>query len=283
MTAKQPTSKQFRVINLISVVVLLSLASVAKADDAVVGTWNLKYRVGNRDIDAKLSISKNDDGSFDGQWTSKPGSSEISDLKFESGKLTFVRKLRLNERDIRVTFAGKIQGNRVTGTLSSQLGNFAVSGTRVQPRAARKQETRKKNARTRPSKRSPTHQNVKYGPYERNVLDFWRAESAAPTPLVVYIHGGGFRAGSKNSLNARTLQQLLDAGISVAAINYRLIAQAPLPAAHFDSRRALQFLRSKAKSWNIESLMVKSPMLLWPPDRKSTRVLNSQSEIDNPR
>ena len=110
MTAKQPTSMQFRVTSRISVVVLLSLASVAKADEGVIGTWNLKYRVGNRDIDAKLSISKNDGGSLDGQWTSRPDSSEISDLKFESGKLTFVRKLRLGNRDIRVTFDGKIQG-----------------------------------------------------------------------------------------------------------------------------------------------------------------------------
>jgi len=68
----------------------------------------------------------------------------------------------------------------------------------------------------------------------------------------VYIHGGGFRGGSKNSLNAGTLQELLDAGISVAAVEYRLISDKPLPAAHHDSLRALQFVRSKASQWNID-------------------------------
>ncbi len=106
------------------------------------------------------------------------------------------------------------------------------------------------------AKPAPTHRNVAYGPHERNVLDLWLAKSAAPTPLVVYIHGGGFRGGSKQSLNAGTLRELLDAGISVAALHYRLIAQKRLPAAHHDCRRALQFLRSKANQWNLDKTRV---------------------------
>ena len=101
-------------------------------------------------------------------------------------------------------------------------------------------------------KPAPTHENVAYGPHEQNVLDLWLADSAAPTPLVAYIHGGGFRGGSKNSLNARTLRELLEAGISVAAIEYRFISHKRLPAAHFDCRRAVQFSRSKADTWNLD-------------------------------
>jgi acetyl esterase/lipase len=44
----------------------------------------------------------------------------------------------------------------------------------------------------------------------------------------------------------------LEAGISVAAINYRLSQHAPFPAPMLDSGRALQFLRSKAKEWNLD-------------------------------
>ena len=36
----------------------------------------------------------------------------------------------------------------------------------------------------------PTLENVAYGPHERNVLDFWRAESDAPAPVLIFIHGG---------------------------------------------------------------------------------------------
>ncbi len=114
----------------------------------------------------------------------------------------------------------------------------------------------RRQARKRPQLRPPTHADVKYGPHERNVLDFYQAESDKPTPLAVFIHGGGFRGGSKKSLNAGTLQELLKAGISVAAVEYRLVSDKPLPAAHHDSLRALQFIRSKAKQWNIDKTRV---------------------------
>ncbi|HID74405.1 MAG TPA: alpha/beta hydrolase [Planctomycetaceae bacterium] len=107
-----------------------------------------------------------------------------------------------------------------------------------------------------PEKPRPTFADVRYGPHERNVLDFWQAPSEKPAPLVIFIHGGGFRSGSKEKLDARVLRRLLDAGISVAAINYRLVQNAPLPAAHQDACRAVQFLRSKAEAWNIDKARV---------------------------
>ncbi|MGH9339313.1 MAG: hypothetical protein ACRD1R_06950, partial [Acidobacteriota bacterium] len=51
-----------------------------------------------------------------------------------------------------------------------------------------------------PDKPAPDKANVSYGPHERNVLDFWQAGSSKTAPLVVYIHGGGFRAGDKSSI-----------------------------------------------------------------------------------
>jgi hypothetical protein len=88
------------------------------------------------------------------------------------------------------------------------------------------------------------------------VLDLWQANSDRPTPLAVFIHGGGFRNGSKERIDAGTLRALLDAKISVAALHYRFTKHAPLPAAHYDCRRALQFLRSKATEWNLDKTRV---------------------------
>ena len=103
----------------------------------------------------------------------------------------------------------------------------------------------------------PTHANVKYGKDERNVFDIWLAKSDKPTPLAIYIHGGGFRAGSKEKLSEDALKQLLKAGISVASINYRyLTIDTPLPTSHHDARRALQFMRSKAEEWNLDKSRV---------------------------
>jgi acetyl esterase/lipase len=98
--------------------------------------------------------------------------------------------------------------------------------------------------------------DAKYGAHERNVLDLWKAKSDKPTPLVVYIHGGGFRAGDKSSLAPGLLSSCLEAGISVAAINYRFSQHAPFPAPMLDGGRAVQFLRSKAKEWNLDPTRV---------------------------
>ena len=104
----------------------------------------------------------------------------------------------------------------------------------------------------------PTKIGVAYGKHERHILDFWQAESDKPTPLVMVIHGGGWSGGSKERMaRFADARALLDAGISVAAINYRLMRHAadvtpPVKAMMHDSARALQFIRTKAKAWNID-------------------------------
>src|SRR5207253_10141947 len=72
----------------------------------------------------------------------------------------------------------------------------------------------------------PTLANVPYGTHERQVLDFYKAESAHPTPVVFFIHGGGWVAGDKSG--AGSVANCLDAGISIVSINYRYTQQAQL-------------------------------------------------------
>jgi acetyl esterase/lipase len=105
---------------------------------------------------------------------------------------------------------------------------------------------------------TPTHLDVVYGPHPRQVLDFWQAESdKAPTPMLFFIHGGGWMTGDKASPDF--LAKCLENGISVASINYRLIQDAqaekiepPVKACLEDAARALQFVRSKAAEWKID-------------------------------
>jgi acetyl esterase/lipase len=106
------------------------------------------------------------------------------------------------------------------------------------------------------AKPPPDLRDVAYGPHARNVLDLWRAPSAEPTPLAVHVHGGAFRVGSKQKLRADLLQALLEAGISVAAIDYRHIDDAPFPAPMSDAARAVQFLRHRAPEWNLDPARV---------------------------
>ncbi len=106
-------------------------------------------------------------------------------------------------------------------------------------------------------KRAPTVANVPYGTHERQVLDFYKADSAKPTPLLFFIHGGGWVAGDKSGVGE--LEACLKAGISVVSINYRYSWQAQLagvmPPVQWpleDAARALQFVRSRAVEWNID-------------------------------
>jgi acetyl esterase len=120
--------------------------------------------------------------------------------------------------------------------------------------AQEKKQPSKKNA---PQARSqpPNYPDVKYGPYARNVMDVWLAKSDKPTPVLVSIHGGGFSSGNK-SISSRLLDDCLKSGISAVAITYRLSGEAQAPAQFLDSARAIQFIRSNAKEWNLDATRV---------------------------
>jgi acetyl esterase/lipase len=130
--------------------------------------------------------------------------------------------------------------------------------------AAKAAKATKKAAPENPPVVKPTLANVRYGQHERHVLDFWRAESAAPTPLVFVIHGGGWTGGEKERVNRFVnVEGLLAQGISVVAINYRLIRNAtedgvvpPVKAPLHDAARALQYVRSQAAAWNVNKARI---------------------------
>jgi len=82
-------------------------------------------------------------------------------------------------------------------------------------------------------------------------LDAFLVKREKPAPVLIFIHGGGWKQGNKRALPPFVKGTLLDSGISVVSINYRLSDQASYPAQVDDCTRAVQFVRSKAKEWNI--------------------------------
>jgi acetyl esterase/lipase len=91
---------------------------------------------------------------------------------------------------------------------------------------------------------------------------FWRAKSDKPTPLLFYIHGGGWTGGDRSVVRSM-LKPALDAGISVVSVEYRNVRDSmndglvpPVKGPMFDCARALQFTRSKAKEWNLDKTKV---------------------------
>ncbi len=98
----------------------------------------------------------------------------------------------------------------------------------------------------------PTHADVRYGTHERNVLDLYLAESKEPTPLLVFIHGGGFVGGDKRAVQPQLIADMHAHGISVASMNYRFVTTDPMPACFHDAARAIQFLRLNAAAYNLD-------------------------------
>jgi acetyl esterase len=114
-------------------------------------------------------------------------------------------------------------------------------------------EQRAKQAERNRLRGKPTHADVKYGEHQRHVIDLYLADSKQPTPLVIYIHGGGFVAGNKGGVSGKLIRAMHEKGISVAAIHYRFIRENLFPAPFTDSARAVQFLRHHAKRYNLDS------------------------------
>ncbi len=83
-------------------------------------------------------------------------------------------------------------------------------------------------------------------------LDLYLPESDddRPLPLVIWIHGGGWRTGSKQ--NPRLALTLLGRGYAVASLEYRLSGEAIFPAAIDDCKAGVAFLRLNADRYGID-------------------------------
>lgn len=76
---------------------------------------------------------------------------------------------------------------------------------------------------------------------------------AAAVPAVIYLHGGGWRAGTRREGWAPWLSPLLAAhGFVAANVSYRLTDQAPFPAQIHDVKAAVRFLRANAATYGID-------------------------------
>jgi acetyl esterase/lipase len=88
--------------------------------------------------------------------------------------------------------------------------------------------------------------------HERQVLDLYLPkEGAGPFPLVIWIHGGAWKAGNKDGcppLRGGYVQQ----GYAVASLNYRLSQHAIFPAQIEDCKAAIRWLRAHAAEYGID-------------------------------
>lgn len=85
----------------------------------------------------------------------------------------------------------------------------------------------------------------------QQVMDILRPKEPGLHPAILAIHGGGFRAGSRKGYQA-TCQTLVQHGYVCATADYRLAPAAPFPAAVYDVKAAVRYLRANASRLGID-------------------------------
>ncbi|WP_370662061.1 family 43 glycosylhydrolase [Massilia oculi] len=81
------------------------------------------------------------------------------------------------------------------------------------------------------------------------------ARGKRPAPLVVLVHGGGWRSGDRSEM-APLAARLAARGYAAASVSYRLSGQAPYPAAIDDVRQAVGWLQASAERFGVDPARV---------------------------
>jgi len=98
-----------------------------------------------------------------------------------------------------------------------------------------------------------TYKTLAVSPYGKRDLhlDLFRPLKAGTYPALLLIHGGGWRSGNRTMEN-QLAQQVAAHGYVTATVEYRLSPEAIYPAAVYDIKSAVRFLRSNAAKFGID-------------------------------
>jgi len=81
-------------------------------------------------------------------------------------------------------------------------------------------------------------------------LDLYLPKDVANPPLVVFMHGGSWRAGKRADC---AMTWIVPKGFALASIDYRLSQQAVFPAQIFDCKGAVRWLRANASKYGYDA------------------------------
>jgi acetyl esterase/lipase len=100
----------------------------------------------------------------------------------------------------------------------------------------------------------PTRVDIEYAKLgDRSLkLDLYfpkRDTTSSQSPLVVWVHGGAWRSGSKENV---PLLRWLDHGFAIASVEYRLSPEAKFPAQVHDIKAAIRFLRARSDELGLD-------------------------------
>lgn len=102
--------------------------------------------------------------------------------------------------------------------------------------------------------KAPGGETISYGSHALQTLDIWRAKDAkGPAPLIVFVHGGGWKRGSKDNATGQFKPvHYPGEGYAFASINYRLVPDATVEEQAADVASAVKALVTRADSLGID-------------------------------
>lgn len=114
--------------------------SLIKPLPPVVGTWEFRRQRQDREFVSTLTISCDKSGTFSADWKSQRNNAqdngqnnpwEISNVKYEDGKLSFTRKNTNPDRPFEMTYVLTADNNTISGTTTTPRGEREIEGKRL--------------------------------------------------------------------------------------------------------------------------------------------------------
>ncbi len=112
---------QRRAALFLSALLVLSLALSALAGEGVAGKWTATIE-SPRGTNKVTMEFKGSDEELQGTWSDRRGDSDLEDVKFAEGKLTFVRNLEFNGNAFTINYSATIDGDTMNVTMSTPRG-----------------------------------------------------------------------------------------------------------------------------------------------------------------
>ena len=122
------------------------------------------------------------------------------------------------------------------------------------------------------------HRDIEYTTYQgkSKQLDIYLPPTKGPHPLIVFIHGGGFKMGKCTHIVVAAMEQL-NRGYAMASMTYSLSGEAKWPTQMYQIKAAVRWLRANAKEYNLDP----DKFIAWGPSAGGTlaTVLGTSGDV----
>lgn len=125
------TSGTARLFGLMIVLTSLGQVLAGPVKRGIVGDWQVQVDYDGRKMTSILSLSNDKGNGLKGEMVSFWGISTLRDVKYEGNQLSFVQMNRFRDQETTTNFTGTIRRGKLSGTFSSDRGEFQAEGSRL--------------------------------------------------------------------------------------------------------------------------------------------------------